>query len=175
MSKYLDRKEIEEIFKDMLEITMANFCDENMCPTDMAMDIWEDNKHDFNILITQICQLKPKNQITEDKKIVELEAKLGELERDIKMKDLTISGLVDELNGIPANTPYSDTAGEHLQKPAKKQVVIAEGEYVGIVGGIDEESNELCLTIDLKDHKFDSNKLQDKWFGKKVKIILKEE
>lgn len=59
----LDRKEVEEIFKDMLIMIMSNFCDENGNPEDMAIDIWEDNKNDFDILIDQICQLCPKNQM----------------------------------------------------------------------------------------------------------------
>ena len=55
----LDRGRAEDIFKDMLIMVMTNFCDENGEPENMAMDIWEENENDFNILINQICQLIP--------------------------------------------------------------------------------------------------------------------
>ena len=55
----LDRGRVEDIFKDMLIMVMTNFCDENGEPENMAMDIWEENENDFNILINQICQLIP--------------------------------------------------------------------------------------------------------------------
>ena len=55
----LDRGRAEDIFKDMLIMIMTNFCDENGEPENMAMDIWEENENDFNILINQICQLIP--------------------------------------------------------------------------------------------------------------------